>query len=139
MNLSQMKTALENSVKDVLTNSLEKNIEILVSYNVNEGVVEVLLKKQGERKDNQLSIMTYNMFLKEENQEFTVSAFNRTYIYDNIGIATVIYEPVGLSDNFINSIKYAISVGIDMVYNPDKYKKSEDSNNKESGTDTVVD
>ena len=139
MNLSQMKTALENSVKDVLTNSLEKNIEILVSYNVNEGVVEVLLKKQGERKDNQLSIMTYNMFLKEENQEFTVSAFNRTYIYDNIGIATVIYEPVGLSDNFINSIKYAISVGIDMVYNPDKYKKSEDSNNKESGTDTIVD
>ena len=139
MNLSQMKTALENSVKDVLTNSLEKNIEILVSYNVNKGVVEVLLKKQGERKDNQLSIMTYNMFLKEENQEFTVSAFNRTYIYDNIGIATVIYEPVGLSDNFINNIKYAISVGIDMVYNPDKYKKSEDSNNKESGTDTVVD
>ena len=139
MNLSQMKTALENSVKNVLINSLEKDIEVLVTYNANEGIVEVLLKKEKEIQNNQSSIITYNIFFKEENKELIVSALDRTYIYDKLGIATVINQSVELSDNFITNIKYIISVGIDMIYNPDKYKKSEDSNNKESGTDTVVD
>lgn len=139
MNLSQMKTALENSVKNVLINSLEKDIKVLVTYNANEGVVEVLLKKEKEIQNNQSSIITYNIFFKEENKELIVSALDRTYIYDKLGIATVINQPVELSDNFITNIKYIISVGVDMIYNPDKYKKSEDSNNKESGTDTVVD
>ena len=139
MNLSQMKTALENSVKNVLINSLEKDIEVLVTYNANEGIVEVLLKKEKEIQNNQSSIITYNIFFKEENKELIVSALDRTYIYDKLGIATVINHSVELSDNFITNIKYIISVGVDMIYNPDKYKKSEDSNNKESGTDTVVD
>lgn len=139
MNLSQMKTALENSVKNVLINSLEKDIEVLVTYNANEGIVEVLLKKEKEIQNNQSSIITYNIFFKEENKELIVSALDRTYIYDKLGIATVINQSVELSDKFITNIKYIISVGIDMIYNPDKYKKSEDSNNKESGTDTVVD
>lgn len=139
MNLSQMKTALENSVKNVLINSLEKDIEVLVTYNANEGIVEVLLKKEKEIQNNQSSIITYNIFFKEENKELIVLALDRTYIYDKLGIATVINQSVELSDNFITNIKYIISVGVDMIYNPDKYKKSEDSNNKESGTDTVVD
>lgn len=139
MNLSQMKTALENSVKNVLINSLEKDIEVLVTYNANEGIVEVLLKKEKEIQNNQSSIITYNIFFKEENKELIVSALDRTYIYDKLGIATVINQSVELSDKFITNIKYIISVGVDMIYNPDKYKKSEDSNNKESGTDTVVD
>lgn len=139
MNLSQMKTALENSVKNVLINSLEKDIEVLVTYNANEGIVEVLLKKEKEIQNNQSSIITYNIFFKEENKELIVSALDRTYIYDKLGIATVINQSIELSDNFITNIKYIISVGVDMIYNPDKYKKSEDSNNKESGTDTVVD
>lgn len=139
MNLSQMKTALENSVKNVLINSLEKDIEVLVTYNANEGIVEVLLKKEKEIQNNQSSIITYNIFFKEENKELVVLALDRTYIYDKLGIATVINQSVELSDKFITNIKYIISVGIDMIYNPDKYKKSEDSNNKESGTDTVVD
>ena len=139
MNLSQMKTALENSVKNVLINSLEKDIEVLVTYNANEGIVEVLLKKEKEIQNNQSSIIIYNIFFKEENKELIVSALDRTYIYDKLGIATVINQSVELSDKFITNIKYIISVGIDMIYNPDKYKKSEDNNNKESGTDTVVD
>ena len=139
MNLSQMKTALENSVKNVLINSLEKDIEVLVTYNANEGIVEVLLKKEKEIQNNQSSIITYSIFFKEENKELIISALDRIYIYDKLGIATVINQSVELSDNFITNIKYIISVGVDMIYNPDKYKKSEDSNNKESGTDTVVD
>lgn len=139
MNLSQMKTALENSVKNVLINSLEKDIEVLVTYNANEGIVEVLLKKEKEIQNNQSSIIIYNIFFKEENKELIVSALDRTYIYDKLGIATVINQSVELSDKFITNIKYIISVGIDMIYNPDKYKKSEDNNNKESDTDTVVD
>ena len=125
MNLAQMKTALETSVKNVLTNSLEKDTQVSVSYDANNGGLGILLRKDNEKKDNQSSFTVYSMYFKEEGQELTISAFTRTYIYDSLGIATVISDPVGLNDSFISNIKYIITVGIDMVYNPDKYKEPE--------------
>ena len=38
MNLAQMKTALETSVKNVLTNSLEKDTQVSVSYDANNSI-----------------------------------------------------------------------------------------------------
>ena len=125
MNLAQMKTALETSVKNVLTNSLEKDTQVSVSYDANNGGLGILLRKDNEKKDNQSSFTVYSMYFKEEGQELTISAFTRTYIYDSLGIATVISDSVGLNDSFISNIKYIITVGIDMVYNPDKYKEPE--------------
>lgn len=146
MNLAQMKTALETSVKNVLTNSLDKDTQVTVNYDANNGGLGILLRKDNEKKDNQSSFTVYSMYFKEEGQEFNISAFTRTYIYDNLGIATVINDPVGLNDTFISNIKYIITVGIDMVYNPDKYKEPESKEaeviseeNNESDVNEVAD
>lgn len=130
MNLAQMKTALETNVKNVLTNSLDKDTQVNVSYDANNGGLGILLRKDNEKKDNQSSFTVYNMYFKEEEQEFTISAFTRTYIYDSLGVATVINDPVGLNDSFISNIKYIITIGVDMVYNPDKYKEPESTEAK---------
>ena len=86
MNLAQMKTALETSVKNVLTNSLEKDTQVSVSYDANNGGLGILLRKDNEKKDNQSSFTVYSMYFKEEGQELTISAFTRTYIYDSYAI-----------------------------------------------------
>ena len=73
MNLAQMKTALETSVKNVLTNSLDKDTQVTVSYDANNGGLGILLRKDNEKKDNQSSFTVYSMYFKEEGQEFIPS------------------------------------------------------------------
>lgn len=127
MNLAQMKTALENSVSDALKQSLDQNIEVVVNYDANTGVILAELKRVGEVQDNRSNTLCYTIQFVEETKETTIIAFNRNYIYDGLGVAIVNNDPVAISSKFIADIAQIIDFGIDRGYHPEKYQPAEES------------
>lgn len=131
MNLAQMKIALENSVTDALKQSLDPNIEVVVNYDANTGTILSELRRVSEIQDNRSSTLCYTIQFVEETKETTIVAFNRHFIYDELGVAIANNEPVAISNKFMTDIMQIIAFGIDRGYHPENYQVAEESNQQE--------
>lgn len=118
MNLSQMKKELENSVKEALTQALNEGIDIRATYKIDEGIMVVELMQVAERKDDRSSILCYNISFVEETKETSIIAFNRTFLYDGLGVAIVNNEPVAINSKFMADISSVIWSGMAPICAP---------------------
>jgi hypothetical protein len=122
MNLAQMKTALENSVKEALIQSVDQKVEIKTLYDANSGsmLVEMVDRKENT-SNNTNSILCYNIRVTEETRATSIVAFNRVFMSDSLGVSLVNNEPVAITSNFMTDITNIILVAMDKVYHPENY------------------
>lgn len=129
MNLSQMKIALEESITTEIKNNLKGDIEVHTSYDIQNGKIisEMITVTPKVEGSNSSSILCYNIEYNEADGDVRLTAFNRVYLYDALGIAVVNNETVPVSRNFLEAMRTIIVLGIDKVYNPEKYSDEEES------------
>jgi hypothetical protein len=125
MNLAQMKTALENSVKEALVQSLNESINVTTHYDANTASITVELTDAKEVVNGRSSILCYNIIVAEEDKSVSIVAFNRIYIHDGLGISLVNNEPVAVTSKFMNDITSVILFGMDRIYHPENYSQPE--------------
>lgn len=143
MNLKETKIALENSVKEVLLNAVNKdgsnNISVTANYNTDQGCMNVTIVENNEAKPEEkknANILYYGINYTEEGQSVSIIAFNRVFVADELSVVNVVIEPVVIDDNFMATVKNLIMFGMDKVYNPQNYEvqteempESSDANN----------
>ena len=127
MNLAQMKSALENSVKEALIQSVDQKVEIKTLYDANSGsmLVEMVDRKENTN-NNTNSILCYNIRVTEETRATSIVAFNRVFMSDSLGVSLVNNEPVAITSNFMTDITNIILVAMDKVYHPENYAPAAD-------------
>jgi hypothetical protein len=123
MNLAQMKIALEESVTAEIKNNLKGDVEVNTSYDIQNGVIvsEMITVTPRTEEGNSSSILCYNVEYGESDNDVKITAFNRVYLYDALGIAVVNNETVPVSRSFLEAMRTIIALGMDKVYNPEKY------------------
>ena len=123
MNLAQMKIALEESVTAEIKNNLKGDVEVNTSYDIQNGVIvsEMITVTPRTEEGNSSSILCYNVEYSESDNDVKITAFNRVYLYDALGIAVVNNETVPVSRSFLEAMRTIIALGMDKVYNPEKY------------------
>ena len=123
MNLAQMKIALEESVTAEIKNNLKGDVEVNTSYDIQNGIVisEITSVTPRTEDGNSSSILCYNVEYGESDSDVKITAFNRVYLYDALGIAVVNNETVPVSRSFLEAMRTIIALGMDKIYNPEKY------------------
>jgi hypothetical protein len=123
MNLAQMKIALEESVTAEIKNNLKGDVEVNTSYDIQNGVIvsEMITVTPRAEDGNSSSILCYNVEYSESDNDVKITAFNRVYLYDALGIAVVNNETVPVSRSFLEAMRTIIALGMDKIYNPEKY------------------
>lgn len=123
MNLAQMKIALEESVTAEIKNNLKGDVEVNTSYDIQNGVIvsEMITVTPRTEEGNSSSILCYNVEYSESDNDVKITAFNRVYLYDALGIAVVNNETVPVSRSFLEAMRTIIALGMDKIYNPEKY------------------
>jgi hypothetical protein len=118
-----MKIALEESVTTEIKKNLKGDVEVNTSYDVQNGVIvsEMITVTPRTEEGNSSSILCYNVEYSESDNDVKITAFNRVYLYDALGIAVVNNETVPVSRSFLEAMRTIIALGIDKVYNPEKY------------------
>lgn len=127
MNLAQMKIALEESVTTEIKRNLKGNVEVTTSYDIQDGkiVSEMITVTPRTEDSNSSSILCYNVEYNEADGDVRLTAFNRVYLYDALGIAVVNNETVPVARSFLEAMRTIIALGMDKVYNPEKYNDEE--------------
>ena len=123
MNLAQMKIALEESVTAEIKNNLKGDVEVNTSYDIQNDIVisEITSVTPRTEDGNSSSILCYNVEYGESDSDVKITAFNRVYLYDALGIAVVNNETVPVSRSFLEAMRTIIALGMDKIYNPEKY------------------
>jgi hypothetical protein len=123
MNLAQMKIALEESVTAEIKNNLKGDVEVNTSYDIQNGIIisEMITVTPRTEDGNSSSILCYNVEYNEADNDVKITAFNRVYLYDALGIAVVNNETVPVSRSFLEAMRTIITLGMDKIYNPEKY------------------
>lgn len=123
MNLAQMKIALEESVTTEIKRNLKGDVEVTTSYDIQNGkiVSEMITVTPRTEDSNSSSILCYNIEYNESDGDVKLTAFNRVYLYDALGIAVVNNETVPVARSFLEAMRTIIALGMDKVYNPEKY------------------
>lgn len=123
MNLAQMKIALEESVTTEIKRNLKGDVEVATSYDIQNGkiVSEMITVTPRTEDSNSSSILCYNIEYNESDGDVKLTAFNRVYLYDALGIAVVNNETVPVARSFLEAMRTIIALGMDKVYNPEKY------------------
>lgn len=123
MNLAQMKIALEESVTAEIKNNLKGDVEVNTSYDIQNGVIvsEMITITPRTEEGNSSSILCYNVEYNEADNDVKITAFNRVYLYDALGIAVVNNETVPVSRSFLEAMRTIIALGMDKIYHPEKY------------------
>lgn len=123
MNLAQMKIALEESVTAEIKNNLKGDVEVSTSYDIQNGVIvsEMITVTPRTEEGNSSSILCYNVEYSESDNDVKITAFNRVYLYDALGIAVVNNETVPVSRSFLEAMRTIIALGMDKIYSPEKY------------------
>lgn len=123
MNLAQMKIALEESVTAEIKNNLKGDVEVNTSYDIQNGIIisEMITVTPRTEDGNSSSILCYNVEYNEADNDVKITAFNRVYLYDALGIAVVNNETVPVSRSFLEAMRTIIALGMDKIYNPEKY------------------
>lgn len=123
MNLAQMKIALEESVTAEIKDNLKGDVEVNTSYDIQNGIVisEITSVTPRTEDGNSSSILCYNVEYGESDSDVKITAFNRVYLYDALGIAVVNNETVPVSRSFLEAMRTIIALGMDKIYNPEKY------------------
>lgn len=134
MTISQLKNALETSVTQELKNNLQGDVNVITEYDVNNEVIRSELHIVAPRAENsnRSNIICYDIEFHEANNDISILAFNRVYLYDTLGVSIVNNEPVPVSRAFLEAMGTIISLGMDKVYHPENYSVlTEDSDESE--------
>lgn len=112
MNISDIKSSVENRIVNILKENLQGEPEIQAFYSLDTATVNVEIHKEFERINNSSSILIYNLKYEENTDELTAAVFNRVFVYDSIGVAIANNEIVPITDSFLTGIKALIKIAM---------------------------
>lgn len=113
MNIKELKKRTEQAIKIVMESMVDKDVQVNVNYNIEEGVIVTSLIKSLNVNTQQTSTAYYHFNFKEETKMLSFAAINRHAYSDRIGVYNVAYEPIFLDEEFINHMKNGIIAGLE--------------------------
>ena len=127
MTLKERKQTIEQNVEYGIKKSTGENVQVMASYNIESGVLSVALVEQHMDQEHGVlqGIVNYVIQYNENSDTVSIYAFSRKYLYDGLGVQTVVTDPVYVDEGFISSIKDLIKFGMSDNFSVDAFRDSD--------------